>query len=88
MSAALFFDAAACLIGGPFVCGIPGNKAAMPPGELEDFLRARRPRAVHLLGVGPKSPRFRPLLDVLRRRNPADIKVVALLRKPKAGEQS
>ena len=67
MSPTLFHDAAACLVGGPFVCGIPGNKAAMPPGELEDFLRARRPAAVHLLGVGPKSDRFRALVDVLRR---------------------
>ena len=67
MSPTLFHDAAACLVGGPFVCGIPGNKAAMPPSELEDFLRARRPAAVHLLGVGPKSPRFQPLVDVLRR---------------------
>ena len=67
MSATLFHDAAAAIVGGPFVCGIPGNKAAMPAGELEDFLRARRPRAVHLLGVGPKSPRFHALVDVLRR---------------------
>jgi hypothetical protein len=73
MSAALFFDACACLLGCSFVAGIPGNKAAMPPGELEDFLRARRPRAVHLLGVGPKSPRFRPLLDVLRRFVPGAV---------------
>jgi hypothetical protein len=67
MSPALFHDAAASLIGGPFVCGIPGNKAAMPSHELEDFLWSRRPAAVHLLGVGPKSRRFPELVDVLRR---------------------
>jgi hypothetical protein len=39
----------------------------MPPGELEDFLSARRPHVVHLLGVGPRSDRFQPLVDVLRR---------------------
>lgn len=67
MSPAMFFDAATCLVGGPFVCGIPGNKAAMPAHELEDFLWSRRPAAVHLLGVGPKSRRFPELVDVLRR---------------------
>lgn len=67
MSATMFHDAAACLLGVPFVAGIPGNKAAMPPHELEDFLRARRPAAVHLLGVGPRGPRYQALVDVLRR---------------------
>lgn len=67
MSAAMFHDACACLLGCNFVCGIPGNKAAMPPHELEDFLRARRPAAVHLLGVGPRGHRYRALVDVLRR---------------------
>lgn len=50
-----------------FVRGIPGNKAAMPPVELEAFLRARRPRAVHLLGVGPRGASYEPLTALVRR---------------------
>lgn len=74
MSAAMFHDACVCLLGCDFVCGIPGNKAAMPPHELEDFLRARRPAAVHLLGVGPRGHRYQALVDVLRRFVPrADV---------------
>lgn len=53
-----------------FVRGIPGNKIAMPAGELEAFLRTRRPAAVHLLGIGPRGRRFRPLVDLLRRLVP------------------
>lgn len=67
MSAALFDDACCCILGVPFVRGIPGNKIAMPASALETYLRARRPGAVHILGVGPKSRRFQPLVDVLRR---------------------
>lgn len=50
--------------------GIPGNKVAMPAAELETFLRARRPGSVHLLGIGPRNPRFQALADVLRRLAP------------------
>ncbi len=53
-----------------FVRAIPGNKAAMPPAELEGYLRKVRPAAVHVLGAGPKSPRFAALADVLRRLTP------------------
>lgn len=66
MSPTLFHDAAACLVG-PFTSGIPGNKIAMPAEELELFLRARRPRAVHLLGIGPKSRWWATMLVLLRR---------------------
>lgn len=70
MSAALFDDACSCLLGIDFVRGIPGNKAAMPSHELETFLRVRRPRAVHLLGIGPRGDRFRPLVALLQRLVP------------------
>lgn len=53
-----------------YVRGIPGNKAAMPEDELATFLRARRPRAVHLLGIGPRSASYRPLRDVMDRMIP------------------
>lgn len=53
-----------------YVRAIPGNKAAMPPAELERYLREARPAAVHVLGCGPRSPRFTALADVLRRLAP------------------
>lgn len=56
---------------GDFVRGVPANKAPMPTGEFDDFLRAVRPPAVHLLGMGPKSPRFPKMVDVLRRLVPS-----------------
>lgn len=68
---ASFAAAAAEAIGfDDFVAGIPGNKIAMPTSELEAFLRARRPRAIHLLGMGPKNARFQKLVDVVRRLAP------------------
>ena len=50
-----------------FVRGIPGNKDAMPTAELGRYLREARPRAVHLLGVGPRNPRL-PALHALCQR--------------------
>lgn len=74
MAPASFDMAAAEILGfDDFTRGIPGNKIAMPAHELETFLRARRPRAVHLLGIGPRGRRFRPLVDVLRRFVPAAV---------------
>lgn len=67
MSPALFHDACAAILGLPFVAGIPGNKIAMPAGTLENYLRARRPAAVHLLGIGPRGRWYQELVDVLRR---------------------
>lgn len=63
------FDRAACEALGfdTFVRGIPGNKIAMPEHELEAFLRARRPSAVHLLGIGPRGDSFGPLTALVRR---------------------
>lgn len=57
-----------------FVRGIPANKDAVREGELEEYLRIIRPRAVHLLGVGPRNPRFRCFADLLTRLVPeADV---------------
>lgn len=63
------FDRACCKALGfdSFVRGIPGNKIAMPYDELEGFLRARRPAAVHLLGVGPRGATYEPLTTLVRR---------------------
>lgn len=67
MSPVLFDDCVTAILGVDFIRGIPGNKAAMPTGTLETYLRARRPPAVHLLGVGPRGHRYEALVDVLRR---------------------
>lgn len=53
-----------------YAVGITGNKDATPPAELESYLRASKPRAAHLLGVGPRSRRLQPLLDTFRRLSP------------------
>lgn len=50
-----------------YVRAVPGNKDAMPLVEIERFLRARKPKALHVLGMGPKSARFLDFCDVLRR---------------------
>lgn len=63
------FDVACCEALGSevFTRGIPGNKIAMPPEELEGFLRARRPVSLHLLGVGPRGDSYEPLTGLVRR---------------------
>jgi hypothetical protein len=53
-----------------YVRAIPSNKDAMPDAVLESFVRATRPRAVHLLGVGPRNPRLRTLRAILDRLVP------------------
>lgn len=53
-----------------FTPAIPGNKDAMPPDELEAYLRASRPTSLHLLGIGPRSHRLPALLDLCRRLIP------------------
>jgi hypothetical protein len=67
LSPTMFDDCCTAVLGCEFIRGIPGNKAAMPTGVLETYLRARRPAAVHLLGVGPRGQRYQALVDVLRR---------------------
>jgi hypothetical protein len=69
-TAAFEREAAAILRVDGFTCGIPSNKDAMPLGELEAYLRASRPEALHLLGLGPRSPRLPGLLDLCRRLAP------------------
>ncbi len=71
LSTAAFEREAASALGfADFTSGIPGNKEAMPAEELEAYLRACRPRALHLLGVGPRSRRLPALLNLCRRLIP------------------
>jgi hypothetical protein len=58
LSMAAFADRAAELLALPFVCGVPMKKDATSIGELRAFLAEWRPAAVHLLGLGPESPRY------------------------------
>ena len=41
-----------------FIPGIPSKKHATPLPELAAFLEAARPQRLHLLGLGPMSPRY------------------------------
>lgn len=41
-----------------FIRGVPSRKNATPRHELVKFLAEARPRAVHLLGLGPTSPEY------------------------------
>lgn len=52
------------------VAGVTGNKDATSPAEFETWLRASKPTAIHLLGMGPRNPRLRGMLDLCRRLAP------------------
>jgi hypothetical protein len=52
-----------------FIRGIPGNKDAIGTRELIAYAMAVRPRAVHLLGIGPQARRFRRMVAVFCRAN-------------------
>ena len=68
MSTAAFDAACSSALGfDDYVRGIPGNKDAMPLVELESFLRAARPPAIHVLGMGPRSTTFHAFCDTMRR---------------------
>lgn len=43
--------------------GIPSKKDATQLGELLAFVKATRPARIHLLGLGPKSSRYREVVD-------------------------
>lgn len=45
-----------------FVRGIPSKKDATSTADLATYLQTARPRAVHLLGIGPVSKRFAEVL--------------------------
>lgn len=68
LSTADFDSACADALGfDDYVRAIPGNKDAMPLFELEAFLVTAKPRALHVLGMGPRSQSFPAFCDVLRR---------------------
>lgn len=52
------------------VPALPGNKDATPLDEMERFLRAARPKALHLLGLGPRNARFHAVHALFERLAP------------------
>jgi len=69
MPMAAFWAAAVGALGVPeaqLVAAIPMKKDATTTAELVAFLRAARPARVHLLGLGPKSPRFVEVVTAAR----------------------
>lgn len=52
------------------VAAIPMKKDATSTAELVTFLETARPARVHLLGLGPKSPRFAEVVKAARRACP------------------
>ncbi len=71
MSAIEFDLAASAALGfADFVRGIPGNKAAMATSDVRALVRAARPSAVHLLGVGLHNSRLVELMDACRDGDP------------------
>jgi hypothetical protein len=56
-----------------WVVGFPMKRNATKRSTVIDFVKARRPKRVHLLGLGPKSNGFDDLLDKIRRASPDTI---------------
>ena len=53
-----------------YIRGIPMKKDATSVEELQQFLRARQPRRIHLLGVGPDSKRGQEVQPMIAREAP------------------
>jgi len=69
MAMAAFWAAACATLDVPaaqLIAAIPMKKDATTTAELVDFLRAANPARVHLLGLGPKSPRFVEVVTAAR----------------------
>lgn len=82
------YDQAVALLGDDdFVVGLPGNKAALDEDDLLPLLRARRPRALHVLGMGPANQRAPGFTSFLAQHAPgATISMDSNLRLAHLGE--
>lgn len=60
-------DAADAILRFPFIPAIPSRAGVTPIGDIESWFQARRPKAVHFLGVGPETKDGRALLTLVRR---------------------
>jgi hypothetical protein len=94
MTIAQFHDAARDALGFPergWVAAIPMKKDATTPGDLEVYLRAKKPERIHLLGVGPTSRRAGEIADAVRRGSPRtqvqgdSVLIRARVGRPKSG---
>jgi len=68
-----FWELAVETLGVPMaslVAAVPMKKDATTTEEFAEFMAAAKPARVHLLGLGPKSPRFREVLAAARAASP------------------
>ena len=56
-----------------YIPSIPSKKDATPTAALIDYVRERRPARLHLLGLGPDSPRAEGVLDSIHRTSPETV---------------
>jgi len=71
-----FFARAAAAVGLPVesvIAGIPSKKAAATTAEIAAFARDAQPRRAHLLGLGPRSPRYAEVVAAVRAASPATV---------------
>lgn len=54
-----------------WVAGIPSKKDATPSDAVLRYVQERKPQAIHLLGLGPSSPRAPELLERIRQISPS-----------------
>lgn len=66
----VFYSAAQMVLGFRCIAGIPMKKDATTIADLREFCGTTQPRAVHLLGLGPRSPRYWPAVRVIREVSP------------------
>ena len=72
-----------------WVVTVPMKKDATTPAELRDYLRARKPRRVHLLGVGPSSRKTTEIAQAIREGHPqAQVQGDSVLIRAVVGRQS
>lgn len=70
-----------------FVVGLPGNRAALDEEDLLPLLRARTPRALHVLGMGPANRRAPSFVAFLAEHAPeAELSMDSNLRLAHLGE--
>lgn len=71
LSMAEFDRRAEKILGFSYIRGIPLKKDATKPRDLSAFLRERKPRAIHFLGLGIYSKGYDQLVAACRRAHPA-----------------
>lgn len=73
-TAADFYGKVLAILKFDFVPAMPMKKSAMTPNEVIQFVQARKPAAIHLLGLGPENKASEALINGLRSVSP-DIEI-------------